>query len=48
MRDKPRHYDGHNRSNHPQTSMRDLRNRRRRRRVKQWIRNVLSAMRRAA
>lgn len=45
MRDKPR-YDGHNRHSHPATSMRDLRNRRRRRKVNQWIRNVLNAMRR--
>lgn len=47
MRDKPR-YDGHNRSHHPRTSMKDLQHRRVRRRVNQIWRYIVRQWNREA
>lgn len=39
MKNKP-DYDGHNRSNHPKTSMKDLRHRRTRRKFRDVLRSI--------
>lgn len=39
MKDKPL-YDGHNRSNHPKTSMKDIKHRRLRRKLRDLLRSL--------